>query len=74
MEENIIMTRNEVYNLLMNFAEGIGADTSTAKQVLGVGKAIKILNDNIQATAQGEQRKKYERLIKKINEEYVVWS
>jgi hypothetical protein len=68
------MDRNEVYNLLMNFAEGIGADTSIAKQVLGVGKAIKILNNNIQATAQGEQRRKYERLINKINEEYVAWN
>ena len=68
------MRRNEVYNLLLNFAEGIEADTTTAKQVLGVGRAIRILDDNIQATARGEQRRKYKKLIKKINKEYVAWS
>lgn len=73
-KEDFLMGRNEVYKLLLNFAEGIQADTTTAKQVMGVGKAIQILDRNIRAVANADQRKKYNRLCDKIEKEYIQWS
>tara|TARA_R100000234_G_C4993329_1_gene176629 strand:+ start:1278 stop:1493 length:216 start_codon:yes stop_codon:yes gene_type:complete len=68
MEE--IMKRNEVYNLLLNFAEGVEADTTAAKQVMGVGRAIRILDNNIREVITPQQKTKYDKLITKINEQY----
>jgi len=68
------MTRNEIYKLLLNFAEGVQADTTTAQQVMGVGKAIQILDRNIRAVANTEQKEKYNKLCDKIEKEYILWS
>tara|TARA_R100000315_G_C5144018_1_gene82340 strand:- start:185 stop:400 length:216 start_codon:yes stop_codon:yes gene_type:complete len=68
MEE--IMKRNEVYNLLLNFAEGVKADTTAAQQVMGVGRAIRILDNNIREVITPQQKKKYDKLIGKINDQY----
>ena len=64
------MKRNEVFNLLLNFAEGVEADTTTAQQVMGVGRAIRILDNNIREVITPQQKTKYEKLISKINEQY----
>ena len=68
MEE--LMKRNEVFNLLLNFAEGVEADTTAAQQVMGVGRAIRILDNNIREVITPQQKTKYEKLIAKINEQY----
>ena len=41
------MNRNEVYNLLLNFAEGVEADTTAAQQVMGVGRAIDFVESKV---------------------------
>ncbi len=64
------MKRNEVYNLLLNFAEGVKADTTAAQQVMGVGRAIRILDNNIREVITPQQKKKYDKLIGKINDQY----
>ena len=61
------MDRNEVYKLMLNFAEGVKADTTIAKQVMGVGKAIQILDREIRIVVDSEQRVKYNKLVEKIN-------
>lgn len=73
-KEDFLMGRNEVYKLLMNFAKGVKADTTVAEQVMGMGRAIKILDTNIRAVANAEQRAKYNKLCDKIEKEYVLWS
>jgi len=64
------MKRNEVYNLLLNFAKGVEADTTAAQQVMGVGRAIRILDNNIREVITPQQKTKYDKLITKINEQY----
>ena len=64
------MDRNEVYKLLLNFAKGVKADTTTAEQVMGVGKAIQILDREIRIVIDEEQRVKYNKLVEKINRRY----
>ena len=64
------MKRNEVFNLLLNFAEGVKADTTAAKQVMGVGRAIRILDNNIREVITPQQKIKYDKLIGKINDQY----
>ena len=64
------MKRNEVYNLLLNFAEGVKADTTAAQQVMGVGRAIRILDNNIREVITPQQKIKYDKLIGKINDQY----
>jgi len=64
------MDRNEVYKLMMNFAKGVKADTTIAEQVLGVGKAIQILDREIRIVVDSEQRVKYNKLVEKINRSY----
>ena len=64
------MDRNEVYKLMMNFAKGVKADTTIAEQVLGVGKAIQILDREIRIVLDSEQRVKYNKLVEKINRSY----
>jgi len=64
------MDRNEVYRLLLNFAEGVKADTTIAEQVMGVGKAIQILDREIRIVIDEEQRIKYNKLVEKINRSY----
>jgi hypothetical protein len=61
------MDRNEVYRLLMNFAKKVKADTTIAEQVMGVGKAIHILDREIRTVINSEQRNKYNNLVEKIN-------
>lgn len=61
------MDRNEVYRLLMNFAKKVKADTTIAEQVMGVGKAIHILDREIRTVINSEQRNKYNNLVQKIN-------
>ena len=61
------MDRNEVYRLLMNFAKKVKADTTIAEQVMGVGKAIQILDREIRIVINSEQRNKYNNLVEKIN-------
>jgi len=64
------MDRNEVYKLMLNFAKGVKADTTIAEQVLGVGKAIQILDREIRIVVDSEQRVKYNKLVEKINRSY----
>jgi hypothetical protein len=64
------MDRNEVYKLMMNFAKGVKADTTIAEQVLGVGKAIQILDREIRIVVDSEQKVKYNKLVEKINRSY----
>ena len=64
------MKRNEVFNLLLNFAEGVEADTTAALQVMGVGRAIRILDNNIREVITPQQKIKYDKLIGKINDQY----
>jgi len=64
------MNRNEVYKLMMNFAKGVNADTTIAEQVMGVGKAIQILDREIRKVIDLEQRVKYNKLVEKINRSY----
>jgi Holliday junction resolvase len=64
------MDRNEVYKLLLNFAKGVKADTTIAEQVMGVGKAIHILDTEIRIVIDEEQRNKYNKLVEKINRRY----
>jgi hypothetical protein len=64
------MDRNEVYKLMMNFAKGVKADTTIAEQVMGVGKAIQILDREIRTVIDLEQRVKYNKLVEKINRSY----
>lgn len=64
------MDRNEVYKLMMNFAKGVKADTTIAEQVMGVGKAIQILDREIRNVIDLEQRVKYNKLVEKINRSY----
>lgn len=64
------MDRNEVYKLMLNFAEGVKADTTIAKQVMGVGKAIQILDREIRIVVDSEQKVKYNKLVEKINRSY----
>jgi hypothetical protein len=61
------MDRNEIYRLLMNFAKKVKADTTIAEQVMGVGKAIHILDREIRTVINSEQRNKYNNLVEKIN-------
>jgi hypothetical protein len=61
------MDRNEIYRLLMNFAKKVKADTTIAEQVMGVGKAIHILDREIRNVINSEQRNKYNNLVEKIN-------
>ena len=61
------MDRNEIYRLLMNFAKKVKADTTIAEQVMGVGKAIHILDREIRIVINSEQRNKYNNLVEKIN-------
>jgi len=55
---------------MMNFAKGVKADTTIAEQVLGVGKAIQILDREIRIVVDSEQRVKYNKLVEKINRSY----
>jgi len=64
------MDRNEVYKLMLNFAKGVKADTTIAEQVLGVGKAIQILDREIRIVVDSEQKVKYNKLVEKINRSY----
>ncbi len=73
-KEDFLMGRNEVYNLLLNFAEGVKADTTAAKQVMGVGRAIRILDNNIREVITPAQQTKYEKLISKINDQYELFT
>ena len=73
-KEDFLMGRNEVYNLLLNFAEGVEADTTAAKQVMGVGRAIRILDNNIREVITPAQQTKYEKLILKINDQYELFT
>jgi cell division protein ZapA (FtsZ GTPase activity inhibitor) len=61
------MDRNEVYRLLLNFAKGVKADTTIAEQVMGVGKAIQILDREIRIVIDEEQKVKYNKLVEKID-------
>lgn len=64
------MDRNEVYKLMLNFAKGVKADTTIAEQVMGVGKAIQILDREIRIVVDSEQKVKYNKLVEKINRSY----
>ena len=64
------MDRNEIYKLLLNYAKGVKADTTIAEQVMGVGKAIQILDREIRIVIDSEQRVKYNKLVEKINRSY----
>ena len=64
------MDRNEIYKLLLNYAKGVKADTTIAEQVMGVGKAIQILDREIRIVIDSEQRVKYNKLEEKINRRY----
>lgn len=68
------MSRNEVYKLMMNFAKGVKADTTIAEQVMGIGKAIQILDREIRIVIDEEQRVKYNKLVNKIEKEYMIWT